>query len=165
MDLAFILAAFILGFLAARIGLPPLVGYLAAGFVLHAMGYGPSTAIETLSEFGVLLLLFGIGVKLNPRTLTKPEVWAGASIHMALSTVVIGSVLLMLGAFGLPLVTDLDLGQAAIVGFALSFSSTVYAVKALEDRNEAASLSGRLAIGMLIMQDIFAVAFLVFSAG
>ncbi len=165
MELAFVLAAFGLGFIAAAIGLPPLVGYLAAGFVLHGFGYENTAGIEALADFGVLLLLFGIGLKLKLRTLARPEVWAGASIHMALSTAVFGAVLLILGVVGLPLVSDLDAGQAALVGFALSFSSTVYAVKALEDRNEASSLAGRIAVGILIVQDLFAVGFLVASAG
>jgi predicted Kef-type K+ transport protein len=164
-DLAFILAAFALGFLASWVGLPPLVGYLAAGFVLHALGYESTSGIDAIADAGVLLLLFGIGLKLKLKTLARPAVWATASIHMMATTVLIGGLLVALGVIGLPLVTDLDLAQTALVGFALSFSSTVYAVKALEDRNEASSLSGRIAVGILIVQDIFAVGFLVASAG
>jgi predicted Kef-type K+ transport protein len=82
---------------------------------------------------------------------------------MAAATLLFGSVMLGLGALGLPLVSDLSVGQAALVGFALSFSSTVFAVKVLEERGEAASLAGRLAVGMLVMQDIFAVVFLAVS--
>ena len=55
-----------------------------------------------------------------------------------------------LGALGMPLASDLTAGQALLVGFAFSFSSTVFAVKALEERNEAASLQGRIAIGILV---------------
>lgn len=164
-ELGFVLAAFAFGFAAARIGLPPLVGYLAAGFALHALGYEVTSGIELLAEIGVLLLLFGVGLKLKLKTLARAQVWATASIHIALSTAVIGTLLLLLGLLRLPVVGDLDLGQAALVGFAFSFSSTVYAVKALEDRNEASSMAGRLAIGILIVQDLFAVGFLVISAG
>ena len=57
---------------------------------------------------------------------------------------------LALGAAGLTLGTDLSLGEAALVGFAFSFSSTVFAVKALDERNEATSLHGRIAIGILV---------------
>ncbi len=60
----------------------------------------------------------------------------------------------------LPWPTELSRSRAALVGFAFSFSSTVFAVKALEERNEAASLQGRIAIGILVVQDIFAVVFL-----
>ena len=164
MGLGFILAAFALGFVAARVGLPPLVGYLAAGFVLHGFGYESTSSIDLLADFGVLLLLFGIGLKLKLKTLVRPEVWAGASIHIAASVGVFGTVFLVLGALGMPLVDGLSVGQAALVGFAFSFSSTVYAIKALEERNEAASLAGRIAVGILIVQDLFAVGFLVFSA-
>jgi predicted Kef-type K+ transport protein len=164
MDLSFIIAAFGLGFVAAWLRLPPLVGYLAAGFVLHAFGYEVTEGIELVAEFGVLLLLFGIGLKLKLTTLARPEVWGGGTIHLVASTLGIGALMVLLGTVGLPLAADLDLGQAALVGFAFSFSSTVYAVKALEDRNEASSLAGKVSIGILIIQDLFAVGFLVVAA-
>ena len=160
MEIAFIVVAFLLGFAAAAVRLPPLVGYLIAGFVLHAFGFESTEAIDVIADLGVLLLLFGIGLKLKLSTLARPVVWAGASLHMAGTTAVIGTVFIALGAMGMPLASDLSAGQALLVGFAFSFSSTVFAVKALEDRNEASSLAGRIAIGMLIVQDIFAVLFL-----
>ena len=163
MDLSFILVSFAFGFAVARIGLPPLVGYLAAGFVLHALGFETTETIEALSDLGVLLLLFGIGLKLKLRTLARPVVWLGASGHLAATTAVVGSLLLGLGLLGLPLVSDLTVAQAALVGFALSFSSTVFAVKVLEERGESSSLAGRIAVGVLVMQDIFAVVFLAAS--
>jgi predicted Kef-type K+ transport protein len=165
MELAFVAAAFVLGFLASLVRLPPLVGYLAAGFLLHSVGFETTAGIELVADLGVLLLLFGIGLKLNLRTLQRTEVWAGGAVHMALSTALFGGLLFAGSYIGLPHLTDLDPGQAALVGFALSFSSTVFAVKALEERNESQSLSGRLAIGILIVQDLVAVGFLVFSAG
>ncbi len=165
MDVAVVVTAFVFGFGARAVGLPPMVGYLVAGFVLHAFGYESSEAIEAVSELGVLLLLFGIGLKLKVKTLTRPEVWATAGVHSAASTVLFGALLLGAGAVGLPLARDLDLGAAVIVGFALSFSSTVFAIKALERTNEAASLAGRLAVGVLILQDVFAVVFLLFADG
>ncbi len=149
-----------MGFAAAAVRLPPLVGYLIAGFVLHAFGFGSTEAIDIIAELGVLLLLFGIGLKLKLSTLGRPVVWAGASLHMAISVAIIGAVFIGLGAVGLPLASDLSAGQALLIGFAFSFSSTVFAVKALEERNEAESLAGRIAIGVLIVQDIFAVVFL-----
>lgn len=165
MELVFILAAYIAGFVADRVRLPPLVGYLAAGFVLHAFGYETTAAIDAVAEFGLLLLLFGIGLKLKLRTLSRPEVWAGASMHMIAATLVFGLVFWTLGLVGLPLVSGLEVGEAALVGFAFSFSSTVYAIKALEQRNEASSLAGRIAVGILIIQDLFAVAFLATVGG
>lgn len=160
MDIALILVAFACGFAATLVRLPPLVGYLAAGFVLHAFGEDVTTEIQTIADIGVLLLLFGIGLKLKLTTLARPVVWAGATIHMALTVGVIGSLLFVLGLAGLPLVSDLSFEQAALAGFAFSFSSTVFAVKALEERNESSSLQGKIAIGILVVQDIFAVIFL-----
>jgi len=160
MDLALILVAFLFGFASHAIKLPPMVGYLGAGFVLNGFGYEVTDAIELIADVGVLLLLFGIGLKLRLKTLARPAVWAGATIHAATTTVVVGGLLLGLGALRVPLAAGLSLTQAALIGFAFSFSSTVFAVKALEERNEASSLQGRLAIGILVVQDVFAVVFL-----
>jgi predicted Kef-type K+ transport protein len=135
------------------------------GFVLHALGYESSDALETIADLGVLLLLFGIGLKLKLGTLGEPQVWGTATVFAVAATAIMGGAVLGLGALGVPLASDLDLQTAAIVGFALSFSSTVFAVKALEETNEAASLAGRVAIGVLILQDIFAVGFLVAAGG
>ena len=165
MEIGFLLVAFALGFAARVVGLPPLVGYLVAGFVLHGFGYESTDAIESISEIGVLLLLFGIGLKLQVRALTKPRVWATATIHAGVTTAVIGGLLMLLGGLGLPLVADLDLSAALIIGFAFSFASTVFAIKALEKADESSSLAGQLAVGVLVVQDIFAVAFLVAADG
>jgi len=164
-DVTVILTAFGLGFAAAWARLPPLVGYLIAGFLLHAFGYETTGAIELVADIGVFLLLFGIGLKMRLRMLAGREVWAGATIHMAVITAIIGGLFVALGAFGLPLAAGLSPARAVLVGFAFSFSSTVFAVKSLEERNELASLPGRIAIGILIVQDLVAVGFLTASAG
>ncbi len=158
--LAVLVPAFILGFAASKARLPPLVGYLAAGFALYALGYEKPPELDTISDSGVLLLLFGIGLKLKPTTLARPVVWAGATLHMAATILAIGSLFLGLGALGVPLASELSVAEAALVGFAFSFSSTVFTVKALEDRNEASGIHGRIALGILVVQDIFAVVFL-----
>ena len=160
MDVALLIVAFGFGFVASVVRLPPLVGYLAAGFVLHGFGYETTEGIDIVAELGVLLLLFGIGLKLRLRTLGRPVVWAGASIHIVLTTALLGALFLGLGALDLPLASELSSAEAVLIGFAFSFSSTVFAVKALEERNEAASLQGQIGVGILIVQDIFAVAFL-----
>ena len=165
MDLALIVVAYAFGLIAARVGLPPLVGYLVAGFVLHASGFEPTTGIETLAQIGVYLLLFGIGLKLKIRFLARPAVWGTATIHMIAISILTAGVLLAIGALGLPLASGLDLGDALMLGFAFSFSSTVLAVKLLETINESGSLAGRAAVGVLIIQDVFAVGFLTITAG
>ena len=165
MEVALFVAAFLFGFAAKAVGLPPLVGYLVAGFVLHAFGYEVTEGIDVVAEIGILLLLFGIGLKLRPRTLARPSVWVTATVFAAVATGFVGVLLLALGALGVPLARDLDPGTALLVGFALSFSSTVFAVQALERTGESDSLAGRLAVGVLILQDVFAVVFLVAAEG
>lgn len=158
-------AAFVAGFAFSRIGLPPLVGFLAAGFALGAMGAQNTPLLSELADLGVTLLLFTIGLKLRVRSLLKPEVWGVATLHMT-ATVIVGGLLLMaLGVTGLTLFADLNMTTALIVAFALSFSSTVFAVKALEASGESGSRFGRIAIGVLIVQDIAAVVFLAASSG
>ena len=125
--------------------LPPLVGYLVAGFVLQRSGTRPPRRSRS-SRTSALLLLFGIGLKLRLRTLERPVVWAGASVHVAATTAVIGALFLGVGALGPAAGVGLSPADPCVlVGFAFSFSSTVFAVKALEERNESASLQGRIA--------------------
>jgi predicted Kef-type K+ transport protein len=165
MDPLWILVAFILGFAAFRVGLPPLVGYLIAGFVLQAFGVEGGEVLSKIADLGVLLLLFTIGLKLKVRTLIRPEIWAGASIHMLVTVILFGIGLFAVSLTGRSAFASLDSKLALLVAFALSFSSTVFAVKVLEGKGEMASLHGRVSIGVLIMQDIFAVLFLTFSTG
>jgi predicted Kef-type K+ transport protein len=160
MDGTWILAAFVFGLAARLLNLPPLVGFLVAGFVLHGLGTESDDLLEALRDLGVTLLLFTIGLKLRISNMLRPEIWAGASIHMGLTAALLTGVLLGLGALGLPLVSDLDLGTAALVAFALSFSSTVFAVKVLDGTGDSGAFFGRTAIGILIMQDVLAVIFM-----
>jgi len=166
MEQALLLAiAFLLGFGASRIGLPPLVGYLIAGFTAHALGVGGGALINELADTGVTLLLFTIGLKLKLRSLARPEVWAGAIIHMLITVVAFAVIFFGLGMLNFSLFKGVDIPLAILIAFALSFSSTVFAVKVLEGRAEMASLHGRVSIGVLIVQDIIAVLFLTASAG
>ncbi|MCB2224843.1 MAG: cation:proton antiporter [Actinobacteria bacterium] len=160
MEITLVLTAFGFGFAAAAARLPPMVGYLAAGFVLHAFGREATPGVQAVADAGVLLLLFGIGLKLRARSMTRREVWGGATVHMAAVTAAAGAVFLGLGALGVSPADGLSAPEAVLVGFGLSFSSTVFAVKALEERNESGALPGQTAIGILIVQDLVAVAFL-----
>lgn len=165
MDFLWILIAFGCGFAAKQIQLPPLVGYLAAGFGLHAFGVSPHENLESLANLGITLMLFTIGLKINLNTLFKPSVWAGTTIHMA-SWVIVGTLLLKGFAwFGISYIEGLDWQTLALIAFALSFSSTVCVVKLLEEKNEMKARHGKLAVGILVMQDIVAVAFLVLATG
>ncbi|MEN8176670.1 MAG: cation:proton antiporter [Pseudomonadota bacterium] len=160
LDIVWIGIAFILGLGARQVGLPLLVGFLAAGFVLFGLGAEPTETLDHFAAIGITLLLFSIGLKLRIDTLLKPQVWGVGSLHMAIVTLTLGFLVLGFAATGMALVADLNIWTAIIVGFALSFSSTVFAVKILEESGETASIYGRTAIGILIVQDIAAVAFL-----
>ncbi len=159
-DVTWIALAFGMGLAARLAGLPPLVGYLAAGFLLSLQGNADSTALQKLADLGITLLLFTVGLKLNLRTLARPQVWAVAGVHMAVATAVLGLAVLLLTYAGIALFDAVDLRGAFLIAFALSFSSTVFVVKVLEERGEMASLHGRIAVGILLMQDVAAVVFL-----
>lgn len=157
--------AFAAGFAVQLVKLPPLIGFLAAGFALNAMGFERTPALDTVANLGVTLLLFTIGLKLEVKTLLRVEVWGSATLHLVGSTLLLAAVLFILKGLGLALAAELGWTALVLLGFALSFSSTVFAVKVLEDRSELNSLYGRVAIGILVMQDVFAVIFLTASTG
>ncbi len=165
MDLIVLTAAFIAGYAALKVQLPPLVGFLIAGFSLHIYGFRSTETITTLSDLGVILLLFTIGLKLDIKTLLAKEVWLGATIHNLLSTIAFTLLLLALKNIGIASLAGISVQNLAIVGFALSFSSTVFAVKSLQEKGELNATYGNLTIGILVMQDIFAVIFLTVSTG
>ena len=165
MDFIWILFAFVCGYTLRLIEMPPLIGYLFAGFFLHFIGVEPVDSLQTLADLGITLMLFTIGLKLNVKDLLKTEVWASTLSHMTLWTLLAGSAFLLLATLSIPYFSDLDLKSAALIGFALSFSSTVCIVKLLEESGEMKTRHGQLAIGVLVMQDIVAVLFLVAATG
>lgn len=150
--------AFVFGVLVHQIRLPPLVGFLAAGFALNA--YGPLVGLpseagyvlEHVAHLGVLLLLFTVGLKLKLRNLAQPVVVGGALLHFAFSVTLFG--------LGLYFFMDLDRQTAVMLAIALAFSSTVLAAKVLESKRELRAFHGRVAIGILIIQDLIALAVL-----
>ena len=157
--------ALVMGLAAKLISLPPLVGFLLAGFILGAMGAEGGAFLQHVSDLGITLLLFSIGLKLNVRGLLRPEIWAVSVVHMLLIVILLTAALLAIGMLGMPMIRDLDLQSGILIAFALSFSSTVFAVKTLEDRGAAISRYGRIAIGVLIIEDIAAVVFMAASEG
>jgi predicted Kef-type K+ transport protein len=155
-----IVLAFFCGLMARLLGLPPMTGFLVAGFVLSFEGIHAGPAIDQFADLGVTLLLFTLGLKLSPKDLSKSYVWGNTLIHMVL---VIGVVATLMMGIGAALATDVlprQWSTALVLAFALSFSSTVFAVNVFQDRSETGSLHGRVAIGVLIVQDIVAVVFM-----
>jgi predicted Kef-type K+ transport protein len=161
LDATWISVAFLGGLLARKINLPPLVGFLAAGFALNFAGFNAGgIALEAVSNLGVMLLLFTIGLKLNIKSLLAPEIWLATSIQMTLMSIFFGLIIFGLSFSGLHFLAGIELTTALIIGFALSFSSTVFAIKILEDRGEVNSFHGKVTIGILVMQDVAAVLYL-----
>lgn len=165
MEFIWILFALICGLGAKSLTLPPSIGYLIAGFVLHFLGYQSNDSLQNLADLGITLMLFTIGLKLNIKDLIKKEVWLGCLSNTGLW--IISSLLFIkLCAFAtVVFFIDLDFNTAALIAFALSFSSTVCVVKLLEEHGEMKTRHGKLAVGILVIQDIIAVAFLVIATG
>ncbi|MDG3087495.1 cation:proton antiporter [Vibrio hannami] len=164
-DPIWITIALICGLVVKNLGLPPLVGFLIAGFILNALGAQGGGFLGVLADLGITLLLFSIGLKLKLKSLIKPEVWAVATLHMAVVTALLAWLVLLLSYTALPLITDLNIETALMIGFAMSFSSTVFAVKVLDERGMGSALHGRVSIGVLVVQDIAAVIFIAVSMG
>jgi len=127
MDPAWIAVSFLFGFAVSQVGLPPLIGFLVAGFVLNLFGVEGGAVLEEVADLGVMLLLFTIGLKLRIRDLLKPETWAGASIHMLIAVSLFSASILGLSGLGLSVFGGFDVRQALLIAFTLSFSSTVFA--------------------------------------
>lgn len=157
--------AFGLGLLVKVVHLPPLVGYLAAGFILSALSAYPASNISAeptevlghIAHLGVLLMLFTVGLKLKLKSIISPEVIGGSLLHFAITCVVF--------APGLYLFLDITPYVAFMLAVALSFSSTILAAKVLENKRELRAFHGRVAIGILVMQDLIALVVMSLAAG
>ncbi|TIH06399.1 cation:proton antiporter family protein [Pseudomonas leptonychotis] len=162
-EAAWIAFAFAMGLAARAVGLPPLVGYLGAGFALAAvgerLGIDPheSGALQHIAHLGVLLLLFTVGLKLKASNLLRREVFGGGLLHFAISSVVFLPAILLL--------LELPWYQCLLLAIALSFSSTVLAAKVLESKRELRAFHGRVAIGVLVIQDMIALLVMSLAAG
>lgn len=149
--------ALIFGFLAERIKLPALVGYLLAGIVIGPAtpGFVADVGIASeLSEIGIMLLMFGVGLHFSLKDLlaVKHIALPGAVVQMSIATV--------LGA-ALAITWGWNMGQGVIFGLALSCASTVVLLKALESRSLLDSMNGKIAVGWLVVEDLATVIMLV----
>ena len=150
-------AAFLGGFVARRLRLPPIVGYLLAGVALGPFTPGlfadPEIATE-LAEIGVILLMFGVGIHFSFRDLLAVRGIAipGAIVQISAATL-LGIGLAVLLGWGVP--------AGVVLGLSLSVASTVVLLRALMQRNALDSVHGRAAVGWLIVEDIFTVLVLV----
>lgn len=149
--------ALIFGFIAERIRMPALVGYLFAGILLgpYTPGFTADIGIASqLSEIGVMLLMFGVGLHFSVDDLmsVKRIALPGAVVQMSIAT--------LLG-MGVAYWWGWSLGEGLIFGLALSCASTVVLLKALESRGILDSMNGRIAVGWLVVEDLATVLVLV----
>jgi CPA2 family monovalent cation:H+ antiporter-2 len=149
--------AFVLGFAAARLRLPPLVGYLLAGVLVGPFtpGFVADTGLaQQLAEIGVILLMFGVGIHFSAGDLLAVRRIAlpGAAVQITVATV--------LGAFVARL-WGWSWGSGVVFGLCLSVASTVVLLRALEDRRMLESVDGRIAVGWLVVEDLVTVLVLV----
>ena len=145
-----LVAAFVLGFLAQKVRLSPIVGYLAAGLVIgpYTPGFvGDVEIAAQLSEIGVILLMFGVGLHFSFRELlaVRKVALPGAIAQMTLATV--------LGT-GLGFVMGWGVAGSLLFGLALSVASTVVMLRALEERQMLDTRAGHIAVGWLIVEDL-----------
>jgi monovalent cation:H+ antiporter-2, CPA2 family len=150
--------ALVLGFIAARLRLPPLIGYLLAGVAVGPFtpGFVADMAIASeLAEIGVILLMFGVGLHFSVDTLLRVRRVAlpGALARIAIATLIGGA---LAWWWGWPIATGV------VFGLALSVASTVVLLRALEQRNELDTEQGHIAVGWLIVEDVAMVLALVF---
>jgi predicted Kef-type K+ transport protein len=165
MEFIWIFFAFLCGLGVKLIKLPPLVGYLVAGFLLNALGVVPSASLETLANIGITLMLFTIGLKLNVGTLLKPEVYVSTFSITSIWMLSVAALLFVLKFAAAPYFVDLSSSGMLLLAFGLSFSSTVCVVKVLEENGELRTRHGKIALAILVLQDIIAVGFLVATSG
>ena len=149
--------ALIFGFIAARLGLPALVGYLIAGIAIGPAtpGFVANAEIASqLAEIGVMLLMFGVGLhfSINDLMAVRKIALPGAIVQMLVAT--------LLGV-AVSSVWGWSLGAGLVFGLSLSVASTVVLLKALESRGLADSANGRIAIGWLVVEDLAMVLVLV----
>ncbi|MCA3040667.1 MAG: cation:proton antiporter, partial [Rhodocyclaceae bacterium] len=149
--------AMVLGYIAARLKVPPLVGYLIAGILIgpHTPGFTADVGLATqLAEIGVMLLMFGVGLHFSLGDLMSVKRIAipGAIVQMFVATLLGASMAIWWGW---------SPGAAVVFGIALSVASTVVLLKALETRGQLESGNGRIAVGWLVVEDLAMVIVLV----
>jgi CPA2 family monovalent cation:H+ antiporter-2 len=142
--------AFVMGLVAHRLRLPPVIGYLLAGIIIGPFTPGFTADIELaeqLAEIGVVLLLFGVGLHFSIQDLMQVRKIAitGAFFQISLVTA---------AGIGIGMLWGWPIATGAIFGLALSVASTVVILRLLEEHNMLGSITGKIAIGWLIVEDM-----------
>lgn len=150
-------AALVLGYLTQRLGWSPLVGYLLAGTLVgpHTPGFVANTALaEQLAEIGVILLMFGVGLQFHiDELLAVRRVAIPGAVAQSAASAIVGA--LVVRGLGW------DWPAAAVFGMALAVASTVVLVRVLSDNNDLHTEAGHIAVGWLVVEDLFTVVALI----
>lgn len=149
--------ALIFGFIAARLRLPPLAGYLIAGIIISPKTPGivaDITLANQLAELGVMFLMFGVGMHFSLKDLMQVRRIAvpGAILQITVATIL---------GIGVSMLWGWSFGSALVFGLSLSCASTVVLLKALGDRGLLDSVNGKIAVGWLLVEDLVMVLALV----
>lgn len=149
--------ALVLGFLAVRLKIPAIVGYLLAGVLIGPFTPGIEVNGELaseLAEIGVMLLMFGVGLHFSIDDLLKVRKISvpGATLQMVIATAL---------GFGVAASWGWDLGASLVFGLALSVASTVVLLRALEASGTLESMNGHITVGWVVVQDLAMVLVLV----
>lgn len=154
-----IISAAAAGVIAKLVKQPPLIGYLIAGVILSATGLFPATAtLEQLGKVGITLLLFTVGIELtitDVKTIGKVSLITGA-LQILITTA---------AGYGIARLLGMSSTPAIYIALALTFSSTIIVVKLLSEKNDMASLYGKIAVGFLLVQDFFALLVMIVLTG
>ncbi len=164
MESIWIISAFLSGLAAKFIHMPPMLGYLFVGFVLNFFNVQESIVLKPISDLGIQLLLFTIGLKLHIRTLLKPEILITTIGQISIALIGFMAAFMLATYFTIDNLFNLSIFQSFLIAFALSFSSTVCAIKLLEDRGELSTRHSNISIGILVLEDVAAVVFLTITA-
>ena len=151
----FLAAAVVAVPIARRLGLGAVLGYLLAGVAIGPWALGLITGVEDIlqfSEFGVVLLMFVIGLELQPSRLwrLRREVFGMGGAQVAVSTLIIGVAAAALGQTP---------AAAMVAGFGLAMSSTAFVLQLLAEKNELVARHGRAAFAILLFQDLSVIPF------
>ncbi len=153
--LIWILGAFLAGHICKFFSIPVIIGFIFSGYLFQSFGLSDQQNLLSVpAELGVELLLFSIGLKIKPSSLLNRSLFIVFLIHTATVFLILFFLLIL----------KLPLHSKILICLALTFSSTIIASKALEGRREATTFHGRLALVILVFQDILALALLIYTS-
>lgn len=155
-----VVVATVLSFVARFLRQPLILAYIVSGIILGEAFFSQQDfrqLIDVFSQLGVAFLLFLVGLSLEPRALRQ---FGGVSFLIGISQIVVTTVF----GFFISVFFGFNFVEALYIGLALTFSSTIIVVKYFSDKKELSSLSGRISVGAMLVQDFFSIAVILLAA-